>query len=193
MGWKRAEETLIECTVEDALAQMLEQIGITARDGVVTRAVEIYFAPAENSWHAYPDAVATLQTLRARDYRVGAISNADDVGIVHRACARLEFAPYLDPIRSSAEEPRWRKPDPKIFQWAAKLWNLPPREIAYVGDAPRYDIVGAHRAGMRAILIDRGDNAAWQKIPDDKVNDPEWQADAVVEELTEVPTTVSSW
>ena len=44
--------------------------------------------------------------------------------------------------------------------------------LAMVGDASRYDILAAHRAGMRAILVDRGDNAPWQTIPDELKNDP---------------------
>ncbi len=35
-----------------------------------------------------------------------------------------------------------------------------------VGDAPVYDILGAHRAGMRGILIDRGEGHPWQTIPE---------------------------
>ncbi len=194
IGWKLAEETLIERTVADALHQTLTQIGLASPDGLVPRSIEKYFLEGETfNWRAYPDALESLQALRARGLRAGVISNADDVGIVHRACARLGFAPYLDPIRSSAEEPRWRKPDPRIFHLVADAWRIAPREIAMVGDATRYDIVGAHRAGMRAILIDRGDNAAWQKIPEDKVNEPEWKADAVVKALVEVKEVIGKW
>jgi FMN phosphatase YigB (HAD superfamily) len=59
-----------------------------------------------------------------------------------------------------------------------------------VGDAVRYDVVGAHRAGMRSILIDRGDLAPWQNIPDEMANDPTVRADAKVASLTEIPAVI---
>ncbi len=193
IGWKLAEDTMVESTVEDALTKTLTPLGYTTRDGLVPRAVEVYFREGETfNWRAYPDAVTTLQTLHARGLRLGLISNADDAGIVHRACARLGFATYLDPIRSSAEEPRYRKPDPRIFHLVADAWQIAPHEIAMVGDATRYDIVGARRAGMFSILIDRGDNVSWQKIPEDQANDPDWKADAVVGTLGEVKEAIRS-
>jgi 2-haloalkanoic acid dehalogenase type II len=193
IGWKLAEETEIEHTVEQALRNTLTQMGSFSLDGLLPRAVEVYWARGEQQWRAYPDAIATLQALRARGLRIGLISNADDDGLVQRAVKRLGFAPYLSPVVSSAMEPYWRKPDARIFYRVSDAWHLPPREIAMVGDAVRYDVVGAHRAGMRSILIDRGDNAPWQNIPDALVGDPTAQADATVRSLTEISAVVEKW
>jgi putative hydrolase of the HAD superfamily len=189
-GWKLAEETETEYTVEEALQGTLTQMGHFSLNGLLPRAVEAYFALGEARWRAYPDAVATLQALQARGLRIGLISNADDDGLVHRAVERLGFAPYLSPVLSSAAEPRWRKPDPRIFHLVSDAWQLPPAEIAMVGDAARYDILGAHRAGMRGILIDRGENAPWQKTPDELANDPAVCADATVNALAEIPDVI---
>jgi putative hydrolase of the HAD superfamily len=184
--WQGAEDHGTEARTEEALRDTLFQMGVFSTDGLLPRAIENYFAEFEKRWRAYPDAIETLQTLRARGMRVGLISNADDVGTVHRLCANLGFTPFLDPLISSAAEPRWRKPDPRIFHLVADAWQLAPSEIAMVGDAARYDVLGAHRAGMRGILIDRGDNAPWQKIPDELANDPHIQPDATVANLAQV-------
>lgn len=192
-GWKLAEETETEHTVEAALLDTLTQMGHFSLDGLLPRAVETYFALGEARWRAYPDAIATLQALQARGLRVGLISNADDDGLVHRAVARLGFAPYLSPVLSSAAEPRWRKPDPRIFHLVSDAWQLPPAEIAMVGDVARYDVLGAHRAGMRGILIDRGENAPWQKTPDELANDPAVKPDATVSALAEIPEVIGKW
>ncbi len=189
-GWKLAEETNIEHTVEDALRDTLTQLGHFSLDGLLPRAVAAYFALCEACWHAYPDAIATLQELTRRGLRVGLISNADDDGLVHRAVERLGFAPYLSPVLSSAAEPRWRKPDPRIFRLVSDAWHLPPAEIAMVGDTVRYDVLGAHRAGIRGILIDRGESAPWQKIPNELANDPAARADATVRALAEIPGAI---
>jgi len=184
--WQSAEDHGIEGRVEEALRDTLFQMGCFSTDGFLPNAVETYFAEFEKCWRAYPDAVDTLRELCARGLRVGLISNADDVGLVQRECANLGFAPFLDPIISSAADPRWRKPDPRIFHLVADAWQLAPNEIAMVGDAARYDVLGARRAGMRGILIDRGDNAPWQKIPDALANDPYIQPDATVANLAQV-------
>jgi putative hydrolase of the HAD superfamily len=190
--WKRAEELGVEARIQDALHDALAARGYDVRDGLLTRAVETYFAHNETFWLAYPDALDTLRVLKARGVRLGLISNADDDGVVHRAVKRLGMAAYLDPVHSSSAEPRWRKPDPRIFHLVSAAWQIPPNEIAMVGDSPRYDILGAHRAGMRGILIDRGDNAPWQKIPDELAGDPAIHADATVHALAEIPGLLDS-
>lgn len=185
--WQSAEDHGTEARTEEALRDTLFQMGVFSTDGFLPEATAIYFAEFEKCWHAYPDAVDTLRELQARGLRLGLISNADDVGLVYRLSARLGFTPYLDPIISSAAEPRWRKPDPRIFDLVADAWNMPPGEIAMVGDAARYDVLGAHRAGMRGILVDRGDNAPWQNIPDALKADAHILPDATIRELAELP------
>jgi FMN phosphatase YigB (HAD superfamily) len=59
-----------------------------------------------------------------------------------------------------------------------------------VGDSPQYDILGAHRAGMRAIWIDRNEEFWWQKIPDNRASDPALRADATVKTLAEIPQII---
>lgn len=188
-GWKLAEQTGIEHTVEEALGKTLVGLGHFSPDSPLPRAVQIYFALGEQHWHAYPDAIETLQELHKRGLRVGLISNADDDALVQRLVKRLGFAPYLNPIVSSAGV-KWRKPDPRIFFRVAEEWQVPSNEIAMVGDIPAVDILGAHRAGMRGILIDRGDNASWQKIPDELATDLTVKPDWTVNALAEIPALI---
>jgi putative hydrolase of the HAD superfamily len=46
------------------------------------------------------------------------------------------------------------KPDPKIFDYAFEILDVPREDVWYVGDTPAFDIVGARRAGLRPILMD---------------------------------------
>ncbi len=188
-GWKSSEESELEHTVEEALEHALVQLGQSPLDGLLTRAVEQFFRPEEANQRAYPGAVETLQGLRERGLHVGLISNADDDGLVKRAVIKLGFAPYLDPITSSAGL-RWRKPNPSIFKHVAEQWRLPPQQIAMVGDAPVYDILGAHRANMLGILIDRGEGQPWQKIPEKYAGDPTIRPDATISHLSEVLSVI---
>ena len=189
-GWKRADETGIEQTVEDALHEALGSSGATSLDGIAPRAVQVFFEEHETHWVAYNDSLATLQELNQRGLRIGLISNADDDGLVRRQIKRAGFEPYLSPVLSSAQEPRWRKPDPRIFHLISDAWQIAPSDIVMVGDAPMYDVLGAHRAGMKAIWIDRNEARTWQKIPDALANDPMIHADAVVHALSEIPSAI---
>ena len=49
------------------------------------------------------------------------------------------------------------KPHPSIFSTALARIGTRPEEAVMVGDSIRQDIEGALRAGMRAVLLHRGD------------------------------------
>ena len=49
---------------------------------------------------------------------------------------------------------RWVKPDPRALYAAAEAIGADPRRCVYVGDF-LYDLQGARRAGMRAVLVQR--------------------------------------
>jgi putative hydrolase of the HAD superfamily len=190
-GWNIAEEQGIEARIEDALAETLEELGINfALNGSISDIIGVYYKQFEQRWRAYPYAIETLQELRKVSLHAGLISNADSEHIVHTLVEKLGFAPYLDPVLSSASEPRWRKPDPRIFLLVSHKWNVDPAEIAMIGDTVRYDILGAHRAGMRGVLIDHGDGAPWQKVPNEILNDPLIKPDLTIHTLAEIPSVI---
>lgn len=56
------------------------------------------------------------------------------------------------------------KPEPGAFWNAARALGLPPRECVVVGDF-LYDLIGARRAGMRALLVQRYDEG-WRQWTD---------------------------
>lgn len=184
-GWKQAEETHLEHTVEEALGAALGKLGLGSRNGLLTHAIEQFFKVGEECQRLYPETLETLQRLQRRRLRVGLISNADDDGLVQRAVVRLGIAPYLSPTVSSAGL-KWRKPHPSIFQYVANLWNLPPYEIAMVGDAPRYDILGAHSVGMKGILINRDEGHWWQQVPEEYADNAAIRPDATITSLLDL-------
>jgi FMN phosphatase YigB (HAD superfamily) len=64
----------------------------------------------------------------------------------------LELEPHFDHWTSS-EEAKSCKPDPGIFDLALSKCGLSANEVMFVGDSREHDVKGAHRAGMRAVLI----------------------------------------
>ena len=75
----------------------------------------------------------------------------------------------------AADQVGLRKPDPRVFRMAAAAADCHPREMVHVGDEVEADILGAKRAGVRAVLIDR--HGRIDGSP----------ADAVIRSLAELP------
>jgi putative hydrolase of the HAD superfamily len=50
----------------------------------------------------------------------------------------------------------WRKPHPAPFQRALAHLEVPASEAVFVGDDPRWDVLGAERVGLRPLLLGSG-------------------------------------
>lgn len=107
-----------------------------------------------NLWsQAGEGAAETLAALKDRGYRVAVVSNAD--GRVRALLESAGLAPFLELVVDSFEV-GFEKPDPRIFLAATERLGVAPAECVYVGDIYSIDVLGARRAGMRAILIGTG-------------------------------------
>ncbi len=109
-----------------------------------------------DSLRPYGDTLATLRELRARGYRLVLVSNVSGPGELFReGLARAGVLPLLEATVFSYDV-GVRKPDPAIFRRALDAVGVPPERAVHVGDMPTRDVLGARRAGMRAVHLDRG-------------------------------------
>ncbi len=102
----------------------------------------------------YDDVPDVLRELSAAGLRIGLISNS------HRCLASFQSHFDLQGLISatiSSSEHGFMKPHPSIFSAALQLVDVEPAEAVMVGDSLRHDVEGAIRAGMRGILLHRGD------------------------------------
>jgi len=118
--------------------------------------LDALMAMEQRAWwqgvHVVPDAVATLDALRAAGVRVGLCSNAPyRVRSLHEQLDHVGLRPHLDAVTFSAEV-GWRKPAPQIFGAALAALGVDAGSTVMVGDSPREDVAGAKRAGLRAVL-----------------------------------------
>jgi FMN phosphatase YigB (HAD superfamily) len=99
----------------------------------------------------YPDALPCLRRLQSRGQKIGLSGNQP------KDCedALRNIGVAVDLIGSSEG---WgvEKPSPAFFTRLAQEANLPPNEIAYVGDRIDNDVGPADDAGMTSIFIRRG-------------------------------------
>lgn len=110
---------------------------------------EVFFAE-RNVVTLFDDALAGLARLALR-YPVLAVSNGN--ADIHRVGIGQYFVGSV-----SARDVGVGKPDPRIFNAAAKALNLPPDQILHVGDDAHLDVVGALGCGMQTVWINRSDH-----------------------------------
>jgi putative hydrolase of the HAD superfamily len=104
----------------------------------------------------YEEVPDVLRELAARSVRIGLISNS------HRCLESFQTHFELQGLIAAAvssSEHGYMKPHPSIFEAALQLVNVAPAEALMVGDSVRQDVEGALRAGMRAMLLHRGEAA----------------------------------
>jgi len=75
-----------------------------------------------------------------------------------------ELVPYFDQIVISGDFGRG-KPDPSIFEHALSVMELQKDEVIMVGDNLMTDVLGANRAGIKTVWINRHDKERNEVIP----------------------------
>ena len=109
---------------------------------------------SRNNATLYEDVLPTLDRLQRADLKMGIISNWDTP--LHAMVEELGLAPYFDVVVASHDQRvQSAKPDTAIFGYALDAVGVSAEEAVHVGDSFEADIMGAHSAGIRAILLDR--------------------------------------
>jgi HAD superfamily hydrolase (TIGR01549 family) len=124
----------------------------------------------------YDDVPAVMRQLADSGVRIGLISNT------HRCLASFQSHFDLQGLVSatvSSSDHGLMKPHPSIFTAALALLGVDAADAVMVGDSLKHDVEGALNVGMRAILLNRGDNAAPRVAGDHRV--------PVIHSLRELP------
>ena len=128
--------------------RVFRALGVALDDPDVDAVASAYRAGYMRVRRVIDGAVELLTAIR-RHARIGIVSN----NLADEQRDKLEFcglAPYVDVLMVS-EEAGVSKPDPRIFQMALERLDLTPAEAVMLGDSWTADIVGASRAGIRAV------------------------------------------
>lgn len=137
-----------------ALAEQFAQAG--HREALADQALEVFMA-ARNRVQFYPDVRPSLLRLRAR-YRLFALSNGNaDL----ERCGIAEFFDGHVTARAAGAA----KPDARIFAALIARTGVAAGEVLHVGDDPLADVIGARRAGLQTVWLNR-DARPWPAHPD---------------------------
>ena len=133
---------------------IIERMG-GAGAAVEACAREIYAEWAAcHHFELYEDVGPALRDLAATGLRIGLISNSHRCLVSFQS--HFELHGLIAGAVSSSEHGRM-KPHPSIFAAALSRVDVAAGQAVMVGDSLRQDIEGALRAGLRAVLLHRGE------------------------------------
>ncbi|MFV2062921.1 MAG: HAD family hydrolase [Chloroflexota bacterium] len=105
-----------------------------------------------SAFHVFPDVIPALDALTAAGLRLAVVSNWG--WAAPELLQNLELSRHFEVLSISARV-GYQKPHPAIFEHALELMGAAPGDAVHVGDDPGADVVGARRAGIEPILIER--------------------------------------
>jgi HAD superfamily hydrolase (TIGR01509 family) len=134
----------------------------------------------------FPDVIPTLEALKARGLRLGAVTNRGWSG--PRFWQELEdlgLAPFFETVAVSCEV-GYLKPHPRIFQVALEAMGLRPERVAMVGDSLRADVAGAKALGMVAVWRRPPQNEPVEETADQPGDDGEVAPDYTIDTISQL-------
>jgi putative hydrolase of the HAD superfamily len=111
----------------------------------------------------YEETFATLDQL-IDQYQLLLLTNGSPDLQKTKLAITPELVPYFDKIVISGDYGSG-KPDPGIFEYALSLLSLTKEEVIMVGDNLMTDVLGANRAGIRTVWINRHDKKRNEVVP----------------------------
>lgn len=99
----------------------------------------------------YPFTLDMLASLKRKGYRLALLTNGNSQ-LQRAKLGRLGLEDVFECVMVSGEVGA-DKPDPRIFRLCAQAMGLEPGQMAYVGDNPMADVLGAYNAGCIPIWV----------------------------------------
>jgi putative hydrolase of the HAD superfamily len=164
-----------EMDYKKRLILTLKELGVKdpPRSQLAIRAWDDYLAEWPRQTSFYPETPTILEQLRGR-YKLGVVTNFMDGPTARRIFDDLDYNAIFDSLIVSAEV-GYMKPAPILFEKALEELDSKAENTLMVGDTYEADVVGAHNAGLRGVLIDlygahieqlRGSDAVINRIGD---------------------------
>jgi len=143
--------------LEERLARIFELEHLPDDSRVVDAICRRFMKPIFARGYCYEDSLSALKELREKGYRTAIISNTSwgsPAYLWREELNRLTLSTYMNTV-VFCRDVGWRKPARQIFLYALEKLSALPRDCVFVGDEPKWDVVGPRAAGITPILIDR--------------------------------------
>jgi putative hydrolase of the HAD superfamily len=131
---------------------------------------EIYRGVSRKKLKLYPYVREMLEQLRQR-FPLAIVTDAQ-TAYARSELHKVGLTHYFNPIVVSGDH-GFRKPDPRLFEYALQGLGVPAAQTVYVGNDMFRDIYGARQLGMRTIMFDSDQGAKQYEDcePDHRITD----------------------
>ena len=182
-SWARVKTDMRSTRLSELLGAASRDLGLDVAEAVLEEAATHHL----DSWTPHirhdPRAGEVLRSLRERDLRIGLLSNTHWPRPFHERFLERDGLVELIDVRCYTSEMPWTKPHPEAFATVMdQLGVTDPATCVFVGDRRYDDILGAKKAGMRAVLRPN-------HMEPGEGGDP----DAVIDDLDQLLLLVDSW
>lgn len=165
----------IETRFEKVEREVLSKLGINPSAQLISEIEDLEFS--QYKWHLLPKVRETLSEL-SNEFRLGIISNSASDSVI-RVLEKENITLFFYAVVLS-KDVGFRKPDPRIFNYALARLDVAAEETVYVGDNFVQDVLGAKKSGMKTIWL--------TKNYDSRSSD----FDGVANSISEVPEIVAA-
>lgn len=174
------------------VADLLECFALPALDGLTVRFERAYEPSFSANLRVFDDAWPLLHAARAAGVCVGLLTNSSS----HYTQVKLQVTGLTGvfAVEATRDTLGFGKPDTRAFHHACGLLGSSAAETVYVGDHLEIDAIGASRAGLRAIWLQRGpgDLPDVPDAPARALADARAHGIPVVSSLSQVATLLTS-
>jgi putative hydrolase of the HAD superfamily len=133
----------------ESIKQALRDIG-RSDDALGLHLFGIYVQHRDSNMALFDDVLPVFEHLsRKRKYRLGLLSNGNCYA------DRLGLQDFVSFQVFSQDHCGVEKPDPRLFTVALQESKCRPKEFLHVGDSLKYDVAGAHSAGVHVVWLNR--------------------------------------
>ena len=143
--------------LEERLARIFQIDSSVRSDELMTAICQYFMKPIFARGSCYKDTLPVLRELGSRGFRKAIISNTpwgSPANLWREEIKRIGLDKQVDAI-VFCRDAGWRKPAKQIFEFTLKKLQASPQDCIFVGDDPRWDLVGPRIVGIEAVLIDR--------------------------------------
>ena len=152
---------------EEWLKRSLSVVNVKVSDDEFSELADVYRNERSDRAAAIDGWPEVLAAARAHGL-IGLITNFSDGPMQRDKIRGAGLEGQFDGVYISGEVGVW-KPEPGIFEHAAKDLGVAPRDCVHIGNNVQSDVEGALAAGMRAVLVEEDDRARPEGLNGDVV------------------------
>lgn len=157
--WRRTRTRRETGTLESYLEWLRTELSAKWTSTSISEAISIrQKVHGEMFLSPRPGSIEVLRQLRGMEIRTAAVSNC--TSDVRSMIESSQLGPLFDCAILSAEV-GIMKPDIEIYREAARCLDVEPAECIYVGDGSDGELNGARSSGMRAVMLEVGNDPTW--------------------------------